>query len=69
MMITRLNYLKIFSVMITDWDKSSTDSEAKITNLKLMKGALKAKWFGNFVDYFSNLAKAMLEIFQSVIML
>ena len=39
-MITGINFLRIFSVMMTDCETNFTDSDAKITDLKLIEGAL-----------------------------
>ena len=39
-MITVINFLRIFSVMITDCETNFTDLETKITDLKLIEGAL-----------------------------
>ena len=39
-MITGRNSLKTFSVMIADWETNFTDLQAKITDIKLVEGAL-----------------------------
>ena len=39
-MITGIHSLKLFSVMIPNWETNFTDLQAKIANIKLVEGAL-----------------------------